>query len=211
MTDEKPAPPSPPMSQLLVDLGPVAIFVVAYNLLQKSQPDKAVYLATGLFIVATLAAIIYCRLSRGKIPPVLIVTGVLVVIFGGLTLALHNQTFIQLKPTVLYLFYAVAIGVSVLIRQNIWKLFFGHVFVLPDRIWTILALRWAVFFVFMGLLNEYIRNTQTLQFWVNSRIFIVFPLIFLFAALNAPITLKYSGHSEEASAEPKPAGETQTP
>ncbi|MES1157295.1 MAG: inner membrane-spanning protein YciB [Alphaproteobacteria bacterium] len=203
MSEDKSAePPSPPLSQLLIDLGPVAIFVIAFNVLQKSHPDSAVYIATGLFIVATLAAIVYCKLKRGKIPPVLIVTGVLVVIFGGLTLVLHDRTFIQLKPTVLYGFYAAAIGVSVLLRQNIWKLFFGHVFVLPERIWTILALRWAGFFVFMALLNEYIRHTQSMEFWVNSRIFISFPLIFLFAAINAPITLKYSGQTSEAEAKP---------
>lgn len=200
---EQPAqkPAEPALGQLLIDLGPIGVFVVAYNLAQRFWKDEAVYISTGLFIVATLAAIVYCRLIRGKIPPVLIVTGVLVVIFGGLTIALHDKTFIQLKPTFLYLFYALAIGGSVLMRLNLWKLLFGHVFVLPTRVWNVLALRWAGFFLFMALLNEVIRRTQSMDFWVNSRLLIVFPLILLFGLLNAPLTLKYSGQTDENAAQ----------
>ncbi|HVY85386.1 MAG TPA: inner membrane-spanning protein YciB [Caulobacterales bacterium] len=200
---EKPVAGAASLSQLLIDLGPVAIFVVAYNILQRFRPEDAVYIATAIFIVATIVAIIYCRATRGKIPPVLIVTGVLVTAFGGLTLVLHNPTFIQLKPTFLYLFYAVAIGGSVLIRQNVWKLFFGHIFVLPDRIWAILALRWAAFFAVLAVLNEVIRRTQSMEFWVNSRILVFFPLILLFGVINAPLTLKHSGQTSEAPAEPQ--------
>ncbi|MES1197246.1 MAG: inner membrane-spanning protein YciB [Pseudomonadota bacterium] len=206
MTDQQPAKaPDPNLSQLLIDLGPVAVFVVVYNVLQRFRPTDAVYIATGVFIVTTIAAIIYCQRTRGKIPPVLIVTGVLVTLFGGLTIVLHNPTFIQVKPTFLYLFYAAAIVFSVVIRQNVWKLLFGHVFVLPDRIWTILALRWSAFFAFQALLNEYIRRTQSLEFWVNSRILIVFPLILLFGLLNAPITLKYSGKTDAPDSAVDPA------
>src|SRR5690606_9502931 len=138
----------PGPNQLLIDLGPVAIFVVAYNVLQRIEATKAdaVYIATAIFIVATLAAVAWCKVKIGRIPPVLIVTGVLVTAFGGLTILLQNETFIKIKPTVVYLFYAAAIIGSLLIRQNVWKLLFRHLFDLPDRIWTILALRWAGFF-----------------------------------------------------------------
>ncbi|HWA01127.1 MAG TPA: septation protein IspZ [Caulobacterales bacterium] len=202
--NEKPAAPEANLSQLAIDLGPVAVFVVVYNLLQKIRPDDAVYIATGVFILTTLAAVLYCRATRGKIPPVLVVTGVLVTIFGGLTLALHNPTFIQLKPTFLYAFYALAIGVSVLIRQNVWRLLFGHVFILPGRIWNVLALRWAGFFAFMALLNEVIRRTQSMDFWVNSRLLIVFPLILLFGVVNAPLIVKFGGQTDEAEPQARP-------
>lgn len=195
MTTETSAPRARPgPNQLLIDLGPVAIFVVAYNVLQRIEATKAdaVYIATAIFIVATLAAVAWCKVKIGRIPPVLIVTGVLVTAFGGLTILLQNETFIKIKPTVVYLFYAAAIIGSLLIRQNVWKLLFRHLFDLPDRIWTILALRWAGFFVFMAAVNEAIRLTQSTEFWVNSRILIVFPLIVLFAVANVPLVLKHS-------------------
>lgn len=194
----------PGPNQLLIDLGPVAIFVVAYNVLQRIEATKenAVYLATGIFIAATLAAIGYCKLKLGRIPPVLIVTGVLVTAFGGLTLALRDENFIKIKPTFVYAFYASAIIVSVLIKQNVWRLLFRHVFTLPARVWDILAWRWAGFFVFMAIVNETIRQTQTTEFWVNSRILIVFPLILAFSLANVPIVLKHSQNDEaEAKAE----------
>lgn len=193
------SPPRPGPNQLLIDLGPTALFVVAFNVLQRIEATKenAVYLATGIFIVATLAAIAWCKAKIGRVPPVLLVTGVLVTAFGGLTLLLHDENFIKIKPTFVYLFYAAAIVVSVLIRQNIWKLLFRHIFTLPDRIWAVLALRWAGFFVFMAVLNEAIRLTQTTEFWVNSRILIVFPIIVAFALLNTPLVLKHTRDREE--------------
>jgi intracellular septation protein len=210
MSDEtQPSTPTPRkqepgLNQLMIDLGPIAVFVVSFNLLQRYEPTKenAVYIATGVFIAATLAAIGWCKLKRGRIPPVLIVTGVLVTCFGGLTLLLHDENFIKIKPTFVYLFYASAITVSVIIKQNVWKLLFGHVFNLPDRIWTVLALRWAAFFLFQAGLNEFIRLTQTTEFWVNSRLFIVTPLVVLFALANTPLVLKHNRDPEEA---PEPA------
>jgi intracellular septation protein len=201
MTDARKPPAKSGANQLLIDLGPIAVFVVAFNLLQRFEATKenAVYIATGVFIAATLAAIGYCKLKQGRIPPVLIVTGVLVTCFGGLTLALHDENYIKIKPTFVYLFYASAITFSVFIKQNVWKLLFRHVFNLPDRVWTILALSWAGFFLFQAGLNEYLRLTQTTEFWVNSRLFIVTPLTILFALAMTPLVLKH--HRDDAEPE----------
>lgn len=195
--------PAAGAQQLLIDLGPVAVFVISFNVLQRIEAtrDNAVYIATAIFMAATLIAIAYARMRHGRIPPVLIVTGVLVTAFGGLTLLMRDRTFIQIKPTVTYLFYTGAIVGSLLIRQNVWKLLFGHAFTLPDRIWTVLALRWAGFFLFMAVLNEVIRNTQSFEFWLNTRPFLVFPLVLLFAAANTPLVLK---HMPDETAAPAP-------
>ena len=149
-----------------------------------------------------MAAIGYCKLKQGRIPPVLIVTGVLVTCFGGLTLLLHDENYIKIKPTFVYFFYAAAITVSVVMKQNVWKLLFRHVFNLPDRIWNVLALRWAGLFVFLALLNEYVRLTQTTEFWVNSRLFIFTPFVIGFALLNTPLVLK---HNRDDDAVPEQA------
>jgi len=177
--------------QLLVDLGPVLVFVVAYNVLRRIIAEEAIYYATGLFIFATLAAIAYSWFRTRRVPPVLIITGVLVTAFGGLTIALHDETFIKLKPTIVYLFYAGAIFGSLLIGRNIWKLLLQHAFSMPDRVWTILAVRWGLFFVAMAGLNEYVRLTQTTEFWANSRAFLAIPLVFLFVLANVPLTMKH--------------------
>jgi intracellular septation protein len=203
----KPAKPGG-MNQLLIDLGPLFVFIVAFNLLQRMEQFKenAVYISTGIFIVATLVAIAYCWFKQGRIPPVLIVTGVIITLFGGLTILLHDPTFIQIKPTFTYIFYVVAILGSLAIRQNVWKLLFGHAFNLPDKIWTILALRWSGFFAFQAVLNEVIRfyfneANGNFDMWLNSRPFVVFPLTIAFAALNTPIVLKHHREEPEAEAE----------
>lgn len=191
------------MNQLLIDLGPIAVYVVAFNVLQRIEAtkDNAVYIATGVFMAATLIALGYTWFKHNRIPPVLIVTAVLVTGFGGLTLAFRNPDFIQIKPTVTYIFYVTAIVGSLLAGHNIWKLLFRHAFNLPDRIWRILAWRWAGFFAFQAVLNEIIRNTQTFEFWLNSRPFVVFPLVIVFAVINTPLVLKHAKEEEEDQAQ----------
>ena len=189
-------------NQLLIDLGPIVVFVLAYNILQRmpSTKDNAVYIATGIFIAVTLAAIVYCQITRGRIPPVLLITGFFVTAFGGLTIFLHDQTFIQLKPTIIYGFYTAAILGSLAIGQNVWRLLLGHVYTLPDRIWTVLALRWAGFFVFMAALNEVLRARLSFDAWLNSRPLFAFGLIFVFALANAPLVMKHHVEDGEEGA-----------
>lgn len=195
--------------QLWIDLGPILVFVVTYNVLFRIEATKenAIYIATGVFILSVLAAIAYCKIARGKIPPILIVTGVLVTAFGGLTILLHDPAIIQIKFTFTFLFYAAAILFSLAIGQNIWKLFFGHIFSLPDNIWKILALRWAAFYVVVAVLNEVLRyyyNEANGNFdvWLNLRTILTYPAFLLFAAANTPIVLKHHIDEDE-----KPAAE----
>lgn len=200
MTQAAPRPAG--ASQLAIDLGPILVFVLAFNVLQRfaATKDNAVYIATAIFIAATLAAVAYCKLKQGRIPPVLIVTGVFVTAFGGLTILLHEPTLIQIKVTAINAFYALAIMVSLAIKQNVWKLLFGHAYALPDRIWTILALRWAGYFAFMAALNEILRAMLTFDVWLNSRPWVVLPMIFGFALLNAPLVIKHAAETDEARA-----------
>lgn len=193
---------------LLVDLGPILVFIVAFNVLQRiaSVKDNAVFIATGLFIAATLAAIIWSKLKHGRVPPVLIVTGVIVVVFGGLTILLREPSLVQIKVTATNLFYVAAILGSLALRQNVWKLLFGHAFTLPDRIWNVLALRWAGFFAFMAALNEVLRHFYNYEngnfdVWLNTRPLVVFPLLLVFAALNTPLVIKHAPNENESNAQ----------
>ncbi len=184
--------------QILMDLGPIIAFVGAFNWFNRSDPENAIFIATAIFMAATALAIGLAYVRTRKVPPVLIVTGVLVLAFGGLTLVLHDDALIKMKPTFVYLFYSAAIFGAMAFGHNVWKLLFGHAFVLPDRVWKTLAIRWGLFFVLMAAINEVIRQTQTTEFWVNSRLFIGFPLVGLFMLLNLPITLKNVGKTDDA-------------
>jgi intracellular septation protein len=179
--------------QILLDLGPIIAFVGTFNIVNRSNPENAIYIATGVFMAATVLAAGVAWLRTRKVPPVLIVTLVLVLAFGGLTLALHDENLIKLKPTFVYLFYSAAIFGAMAFGQNVWKLLFSHAFTLPDRVWKTLAIRWGLFFIAMAGINEAIRLTQSTEFWVNSRLFIGFPLVALFMIINLPITLKNVG------------------
>jgi intracellular septation protein len=196
--------PNQSVGQLLVDLGPILTFVVSFNLLRNWRPDDAIYIATGIFIAAVLAAVAYSWFRTRRVAPVLIVTAVLVVAFGGLTLILRDENFLKIKPTIMYIFFAAAIFGSLFARQNVWKLLFQHAFTLPDRIWNVLAVRWGCFFLFMAGVNETIRLTQSTDFWVNSRLMIVYPLLFGFLLINLPITMKYMGKTDEAADQTPP-------
>jgi len=204
----KPKSATDSAGQLWIDLGPILVFVITYNVLFRIQAtkDDAIYIATGVFIVAVLAAIGWCKLQRGKIPPILIVTGVLVTAFGGLTIIFHDPSIIQIKFTFTFLFYAAAILFSLAIKQNVWKLFFKHLFNLPDRIWTILAVRWAVFYIVVAIVNEVLRynfNEANGNFdvWLNLRTILTYPAFIAFAALNTPIVLKHHRDEPEATTE----------
>lgn len=195
-------------NQLLIDLGPVALFVIASNVLNRfpQTKDNAIFIATAIFIAATLAAIAYCKWRIGRVPPVLIVVGALVVAFGGLTLYLHDDSFIKLRPTIANIFYGGAILLSVLLRQNVMKLVFGHVFTLSDRHWTILALRWGAFFLAMAVLAEYIRRTMTTQDWVNWHFPVLYVPTILFALANAPFLMKHNIEAPEEKPLPTAPG-----
>jgi intracellular septation protein len=131
------------------------------------------------------------------VPPVLLVSGVLILGFGALTIGLRDDTFIKLKPTIVNLFYAVAVLGALALGHNVWRLLFQHAFAMPRRIWDVLALRWGLFFLAMAGLNEVLRQIMTQAEWVNARLWLVYPLIGLFMLANLPITLKWIGKSDE--------------
>lgn len=180
-------------AQVFFDLGPVVVFVAAFNIWNRIDPGFAIFGATVLFMATTAALIGFAWVRTRRIPPALLVSGVIVLAFGGLTLLLRDENFVKVKPTFVYLFYAAAIFGTMAFGKNIWKLLFAHAFTLPDRVWKILAVRWGLFFIFMAGVNEAIRLTQTTEVWVNSRLFAGFPLVVAFMAANLPITLKNIG------------------
>jgi intracellular septation protein len=200
MSESKESNPSGGKQQLLVDLGPVAVFMGAYFIAKRPNlaGDNAIYIATGLFIAATMAALAYAWFVQKRVPPMLLVTGAVVLVFGGLTIWLHDPVFIKIKPTIINLLYASAIFGGLLFRQNVWKMLFESAFPpLPDRIWNVFAVRWGLFFVVLALLNELVWRNFTEEQWLLFKGFGVFPLTFLFALANAPLLMKHAPQEEK--------------
>ncbi len=199
-----PSPPRPPNArpgQWLVDLGPVLLFVLSFVLLGRvpAYRENAIYIATGVFVAAVIAAMIYSQLTRGSIPPVLLVTGLIVTAFGGLTIALKNDTFIKVKNTIENGFFAVAIAGSLLMGQNALRLVFGHAFNMSDRAWTIYAWRWAGLFATLAVVNEIMRNAMTTSGWVTWHFWVLFGLTIVFVLANLPFIMKHHVEEEPAS------------
>jgi intracellular septation protein len=176
--------------KLLVEMGPIAIFMIVYNVAQRAMKDQAIFVATGVFMVATLLAIGYAWFKERRLPPMLAVTAVIVLIFGGLTIYLRDALFIKIKPTIINTLWAAAIFGGLLVKRNIWKLLFGPAFTLTDPTWRTLAIRWGLFFLFLAGLNEAVWRNTSEAFWANFKFWGVLPLTVGFAMLQLPLIMK---------------------
>ncbi len=181
------------------DLGPVLAFVIVFNVLQNApegpglfSKDNAIFWATGVFMAGVAAAIGWTLMKGRRLPPMLIITGTVVMVFGGLTLVLQDKTFAFIKPTIINVLFAVTILGSLAIGRNLWKTAFEHAFTMPDRAWKIFALRWAAFYVLLAILNEVIWRNFSEEFWANSKLFLSIPLAIGFMALNLPFLMKHN-------------------
>lgn len=181
---------------VLVELGPAASFMISYNVWQGRDPENAIFVATGVFMVATVIALAYAWLVQKRTPPMLLVSSAIILVFGALTLILHDRWFAFVKPTIINLLFAAAIFGGLLVGKNIWKMLFSSAFDLPDSVWRILAVRYGVFYVALAILNEAIWRTQTEAFWANFKVVGVIPITMLFIAAQIPITMKYWGKTE---------------
>jgi intracellular septation protein len=154
--------------------------------------------------VAYKAAAIGWTLMKGrKLPPMLIITGTVVMVFGGLTLFLQDKTFAFIKPTIINLLFAGTIVGSLAIGRNIWKTAFEHAFQMPDPAWKIFALRWAGFYVVLAILNEVIWRNFSEQFWANSKLFLSIPLAIVFMVANLPFLMKHNIEEDDGAGDKK--------
>jgi intracellular septation protein len=150
-------------------------------------------------MVAIVAAMIASYVVTRHVPVMTLVTGAIVIVFGTLTLALHDETFIKVKPTIIYGLFAATLGGGLLFGRSFIAVMFDQMFNLTPLGWRILTLRWAVFFFAMALLNEAVWRTQSTDFWVAFKAFGVIPLTMIFAVTQMPLIKRY--HLEPVSLE----------
>jgi intracellular septation protein len=174
-----------PLLKLALDLGPLALFFFA-------NTRYGIFVATATFMIAVLAALAVSFVMTRQLPIMPVVTAIIVVVFGGLTLILHDATFIKVKPTIIYaLFGAILIG-GLIFKKPLLGVVFDSMFDLTDEGWRKLTLRWAFFFLVLAVLNEIVwRNTST-NVWVDFKVFGVTPLTLIFGALQVPLLKRYA-------------------
>lgn len=192
-------------AKLLIDLGPLLVFF-AVNFLAPVPGIAKIFVATGAFMVAMVAAVAYSAIRFRHVSPLLWFSGIMVVILGGLTLWLHNETFIKLKPTIYYCFVAALLGFGLWKDKPLLKMVLGSAYPgLSDLGWKKLTRNWAIFFLAMGVLNELVWRNSSTDFWVGFKLWGAIPLTFLFAAANLPMLMRHGLTAEDKTpAEPGP-------
>ena len=173
-----------PALKLALDIGPLVLFFAA-------NARFGIFAATAAFMVAVLAALAVSYAMTRHIAIMPLVTAVIVLIFGTLTLVLHNDTFIKLKPTIIYVLFGGTLLGGLAFGKTFLGILFDSVFELTEEGWRKLTWRWALFFFALALLNEIVWRNFSTDFWVSFKLFGVVPLTFLFGALQYPLLTKY--------------------
>lgn len=191
-----------PGVRLALDYGPLIAFF-AVNFLVPGLPVVRLMAATVAFIVGIAIAIGYSLAKTGKVSPMLMLTGVLVLVFGGLTLWFHDPRFIQMKPTIIYALLALLLAFGLITGRPLLQQVLGTAYPgLSELGWRKLTVNWMIFFVLLAGLNEIVRHYFSLDIWVGFKVWGVIPLTFLFALANLPMLLKHGLDTGEPTPEP---------
>ena len=162
-----------------LELGPLLLFFFVNG-------KWDIFVGTAVFVVATAIALPLYRWMEGRWPVMPMVGGFFVLVFGGLTIWLHDETFIKLKPTIVNcLFGAILGGGLLLLKRPLLKPIFGAAFSLTEEGWWKLTVRWAFFFFFLAAVNEVMWRNFSTDTWIASKMFLSFPLTMVFASCSA--------------------------
>jgi intracellular septation protein len=177
--------------KLLFDIFPVFLFFVAFKLYD-------IYVATAVAIAATFAQIGWSWLRHRKVEPMMWVTLGVIVVFGGATLLLQNETFIKWKPTVLYWLFAVTLTVSqIAFGKNLIRSMMEKQVTLPEPVWPRLLVSWIVFFSVMGVVNLAVAFNFSTDTWVNFKLFGGIGLMLVFVVLQSLMLARHVEDKKE--------------
>jgi intracellular septation protein len=197
------APTLPPRLKLAVDLGPLLIFFGTFVIGKRTLGDhQGVIWATGAFVIATVAAIAISYAAVRRVQVMTLVTGVIVLVMGGLTIYLKDERFIKLKPTVVSGSMGTVLLVGLAMGRPLIKLLLGSSIELDDVGWRKLTLRWGLFFLFIAGLNEVVWRHTSTSTWMNFKIFGILGLTFIFLLFQGPL---FERHRIESTATGAPS------
>jgi len=166
--------------KFITDFGPLLIFFVVY-----SKSGKNLSTAIPPLIFATIIAVLISYIVEKKIPYVPLIGGIIISVFGGLTLYFNNPVFLYMKPTIINVLFGLALNFErFFTKEPILKKMLGKSMSLSDEGWKMLTVRWMFFFFSLALLNEYVWRTQTEEFWVNFKVWGILPITFIFTAFQ---------------------------
>jgi intracellular septation protein len=170
--------------KFLFDLLPVVLFFVAFKLAD-------IYIATAVAIATTVLQVAWLKLRRQRVPGMLWASLGIIVVFGGATLLLQDETFIKWKPTVLYWLFGAVLAGAAAFGRNLIRLMLSEQVQLPDAIWSRLNWSWVAFFAFMGVANLYVAYNYSTDLWVNFKLFGGMGLMLLFVVAQAMFLARY--------------------
>ena len=188
MTDK---PKLNPLAKLALDIGPLVLFFAV-------NARLGIFAGTAAFMAAIVIALAVSYAMTKHLPIMPVVSAIIVLVFGGLTLILQDELFIKLKPTIIYILFGGALLGGLLFDKPLLGMVFDSVFNLTAEGWRKLTWRWAIFFFALAVLNEIVWRTQTTDFWVSFKLFGVVPLTMLFGGLQYPLLMKYSADKKES-------------
>jgi len=190
------------LGRLLIDLGPLLVFFLV-NFLAPVPDVLKIFYATGAFMAAMIVAMMISYFRYRHISPLLWFSGIMVVILGGITIWLHNDTFIKMKPTVYYVLIASLLAFGLATGRNLLKMVLGAAYPgLSEEGWKLLTRNWAVFFVVMAVINEAVWRNSSTSFWIGFKLWGFLPATFLFAIANVPMLMKHGMQLEPGKEEP---------
>tara|TARA_Y100000590_G_scaffold224771_1_gene254182 strand:- start:541 stop:1092 length:552 start_codon:yes stop_codon:yes gene_type:complete len=173
--------------KFITDFGPLLVFLIFYY-----NSDKNLKTAIPPFIIATIISLAIVWFLEKKIPMIPLIGGVLITLFGGLTIYFDNPIFIYIKPTIINIIFGLALLFGKFFtKEPILKKILGKSIILTNEGWDILNKRWIIFFFALALLNELVWRTQSEEFWVNFKVWGILPITFIFTAFQIPILSKH--------------------
>jgi len=180
--------------KFITDFGPLLVFFFFYY-----NSDKNLKIAIPPFIIATIIALATVWILEKKIPIIPLIGGILITLFGGLTIYFDNPIFIYIKPTIINILFGLALlSGKYFTDEPILKKILGKSIMLSDVGWSLLNKRWMIFFFTLAFLNELVWRTQSEEFWVNFKVWGMLPISFLFTASQIPLIKKYQIKKNES-------------
>jgi len=191
--------------KLLIDVGPLLVFFLV-NFFAPVPSVLKIFVATGAFMVAMVAAMLFSAIRYHRISPLLWFSGIMVVVLGGLTIWLHNENFIKMKPTIYYALVSALLFFGLATDRPLLQRVLGSTYPgLSEEGWKKLTRNWAIFFACMAALNEAVWRNSSTDFWVGFKLWRALPLTFVFAAANIPMLMRHGLMQDDAQpAEPGP-------
>lgn len=181
-----------PLFRSVLEFGPILVFFVVNALVGGDDKGRQVMIATAAFMGTTALAMLVMKLRFDRISPMSWISGLLIGVFGGLTLLFQDDVFIKMKPTLVYLMFAAVLGYGVWTNRPTLQMLLETAYPgLSPRGWRLLSINWTGFFLFMAALNEVVWRTSSWDFWVGFKLWGVLPLTLLFAAVNIPMLLRH--------------------